>query len=178
MRPRSTNKDIQIMPSMIIQKHEFDVPAAVLAPYEPGQSITLDEGHSKALKDAILANLRNTFSRHVKKALNGSTELSDAKFGELQTKLSATAQNFKFGVKQPRGPRADPLQSTMVKLAKDDINRSYKARHGHLPTKEQVAPVVEMLLTNKRDDYVKRARIILRERERVSEEDLLAGIDI
>jgi hypothetical protein len=166
------------MPSIIIQKHEFEVPPAVLAPYEPGQTMTLDAGHSKALKDAILANLRNTFSRHVKKALNGSTELPDAKFAELQTKLSATAENFKFGVKQPRGPRADPLQSTMVRLAKDDINRSYKARHGSLPTKEQVAPVVELLLTSqKRDEYVKRARAILRAREQISE-DVLAGIDI
>lgn len=166
------------MPTITIQKHKFEVPEGILAQFTPGASIQLDEGTASTLRQVLCENLRNNFAGKVKEALNGSEQLPEEKFNELQTSFNEYAASYKFGVRGTRGERTvvkDPLERTMIKLAKEDITKAYKARHGAKIEKEALDNAVNILLTNKKDEYTRRARAILRETDRVSEGALEAA---
>lgn len=163
--------------SITIQSHKFEVPDGVLAQFTPGQSIELDEGTASTLRQVLCENLRNNFAGKVKETLNGSERLTDEQLAELQSSFNEYAQTYRFGVRSVRGERKaiDPLERVMIRLAKEDISRAFKARHGKKIEKEQLDNAVETLLQNKHDDYAKRAKAIMRETDRVSENALEAA---
>lgn len=159
-----------------IQGYKFEVPDAVIA-YEAGQTLTLDEGMASTLKQVKIENLRNNFASKIKKALNGSDELTEQQLSELQQAFTEYASNYQFGVRQPRGESTamDPVEREAWKLAKLEIRTAYKARHGEAIKGEQLEAAAARLMEGRGEDYMKRARVIVRERNKAAEGALEAA---
>lgn len=165
------------MPNLTIQGHKFEVPDAVIARYAVGYTIQ-DEGEAHALRQTALENIRNNCAARVKKTLNGATELSVDQVQTLQTEIEAYASTYKFGERKaggPRGPRiVDPVEREMNKQASDDIKAAVFAKHGEKIKGEQLTELVTKLLEVKHDDYARRARRALADREKAGMETLAA----
>jgi hypothetical protein len=102
--------------------------------------------------------------------------LTEEQIAELQAKFNEYAQTYQFGVRKagsgaPRAPK-DPVEREMQKLARDAVSKAFYAKHGEKIDKEQLAELSAKLLEAKHDEYAKRARTIIRERERAGTEDL------
>jgi hypothetical protein len=164
----------QIMANQVtISGHKFEVPEGILAKYELGYSLQT-EGEVSAIRQTLVENLRNNFASTVKAAGNG--ELTDEQVAELQAKFNEYAQTYQFGVRKagsgaPRAPK-DPVEREMQKLARDAVSKAFYAKHGEKIDKDQLADLSTKLLEAKHDEYAKRARTIIRERERAGAEDL------
>lgn len=159
--------------NVTIQGYQFDVPPAGIMVGEPK---TEDEVH--VLEQIRIENIRNNFASKIKKMLNGSEALSVEQLAQARDEVSKYASEYKFGqrTRGGSGPRVtDPVEREVIRLAREDISQAYFAKHGEKLKADQLAPVVERLLTAKRDDYVKRARRNLADRQRASEEVLAAA---
>jgi hypothetical protein len=166
------------MSQITIQGYTFTVPEGALAKFSVGSTLTLDEGTASTLQQVTCENLRNNFASKVKKEINGG-EATEAQLAELQKAFEEYATAYSFGVRQARGPGSppiDPVEKEARKLASADLAKAYKARHGSKLDKERLEIGVDNLMSNKGDDYMKRARNIIRERNRVSE-DVLANVE-
>lgn len=139
----------------------------------------LTEGQVHALAQTRRENVRNNFAAHVEKALNGGTELETEAHNELQAKLDEYVASYQFGVRQPGTTRrtTDPVEKEMIRIAKEDIVTAYYAKHGEKLKGETLAEVVERLLEAKGEDYNRRARRAIRDREAAAEA-VLAGLTI
>ena len=156
--------------NITIQGYTFQVPEGVLAKYAVGTTHTLDEGTASTLQQVTCENLRNNFASTVKKTANGS-ELTAEQVAELQSKFESYAGNYSFGVRQARGERTflDPVEREARKLVSAELSAAYKARHGEKLDKERLAAGIDTIMEKKGDDYLRRARTILRERNKVAE---------
>lgn len=165
------------MPNLTIQGHKFEVPDAVIARYTVGYTLQ-DEGEASALRQTALENIRNNCAARVKKTLNGATELGPEQVQALQTEIEAYATSYKFGERKaggPRGPRiVDPVEREMNKLAREDISAAFFAKHGERLKGEQLNEAAGKLLEAKHDDYARRARRMLADREKAGMETLAA----
>src|SRR6266567_643540 len=166
------------MPNLTIQGHKFEVPDAVIARYAVGYTLQ-DEGEAHALRQTALENIRNNCAARVKKALkdaNGAEELTPEQVAALQTEVEAYAASYKFGERKaggPRGPRiVDPTEREMNKLAREDITAAFFAKHGEKLKGEQLTDAAAKLLEAKHDDYARRARRALADREKAGLETL------
>lgn len=161
------------MPHITVQGHKFEVPEGLVAKYAVGYTIA-DEGEAHALRQTFLENLRNNFAGKVKTALGEAEQLSDEQQSALQNEFASYANEYKFGVRTGGGgaPKRDPVEREMLKLAKDDIAKAYYAKYGEKADKDMLAEKAEELIGLKHDDYAKRARAILRQRESAGNETL------
>jgi len=152
------------MTAITVQGYKFEVPAAVIDGIVVGY-VLADEGEVHALRQTKLENLRNNFAPKVKAAYNGDETLSDEKVAALQSEFNTYAEGYKFGIRTG-GPRArlDPLTREMLNLAKDDIRRAYLAKYDEKPETDRVNELAEELIDKRRDDYMKRANAIIRQR--------------
>jgi hypothetical protein len=156
-----------------ISGHKFEVPEGVLARYELGYALQT-EGEVSAIRQTLAENLRNNFASIVKAAGNG--ELTDEQVAELQAKFNEYAAKYQFGVRKagsggPKVPK-DPVEREMQKIAKEVIGKAFYAKHGQKIDKEQLAELSTKLLEAKHDEFAKRARAVIREREKAGVEDL------
>lgn len=164
------------MTSITIQGHKFDVPEGVLARYNIGTPLQT-EGEVSTIRQVLCENLRNNFAGKVKAKQNGG-ELTEAQVGELQTEFEKYANEYQFGVRSAgTGTRVvrDPIEREMRKLASDAIKKAFKAKYGENPDKDQLAAGIDKLLESKHDEYAKRAKAILRQREQAGSDDLEAA---
>lgn len=163
------------MTTITISGHKFEVPEGVLARYQIG-TVLNTEGEVSTIRQTLCENLRNNFASTVKKEANGEGELPEEKRVELQAKFDEYANGYSFGVRAVGGGGTkriiDPVEREMNKLAKDAISKAYQVKYGEKIDKEQLAVAVEKLLEVKHDDYAKRARAILRQREQAGADDL------
>lgn len=161
------------MPNITVQGYKFEVPEAVIARYEPGY-VLQTQGEAHALQQTMLENLRNNFAPRVKKVLDGAESLTPDQTSELQTEFADYAAKYEFGIRQPGQGRkiVDPVEREMFKLAKEDITKAFMAKYNQKPDKETLAEKAEQLIELKSDDYQKRARAIIRQREAVGQETL------
>ena len=161
------------MTAITIQGYKFEVPDGAIANIAVGYTLT-EEGEANALRQTKLENLRNNFAPKIKAALNGAESLPADKESALQAEFNDYAMAYKFGVRAAGGPRQklDPVTREMVKLAKEDFSKAYYAKYGEKADKELVAERSEELLDKRREDYLKRARAILRQREAVATDTL------
>lgn len=159
--------------NVTIQGYQFDIPPAGLVAGEPK---TPEE--VAVLEQVRVENIRNNFAAKIKKLLNGSETLSDEQLAQARQEVANYATQYKFGHRAASTPRVtDPVEREVIRLAKEDISAAYFAKHGERLKAEQLSQVVERLLEARRDDYVKRARRNLADRQRVGEEVLAqAGI--
>lgn len=157
------------MSQITIQGYTFVVPEGVLAKFAVGTTHTLDEGTASTLQQVTCENLRNNFAAKVKKVANGS-DLTDEQLKTLQSEFETYAGSYTFGVRT-RGERTivDPVEKEARKLASADLAAAYKARHNEKLDKERLAAGVDKIMSVKGDDYMKRARAIIRERNKVAE---------
>jgi hypothetical protein len=161
------------MATATISGHKFEIPEGVLARYELGYTLQT-EGEVSAIRQTLVENLRNNFASTVKAAGNG--ELTDEQVAELQAKFNEYAATYQFGVRKagsgaPRAPK-DPVEREMQKIAKEVIGKAFYAKHGQKIDKEQLTDLSAKLLEAKHDEFAKRARAVIRERERAGSEDL------
>lgn len=159
--------------SITIQGYKFDVPEGAIAKFAVGYVIA-DEGEASALRQTKLENLRNNFAPKVKVALNGSDTLSDEQIATLQGDFNAYAHDYKFNV---RGSgegrvRVDPLTREMLTLAKDDFRKAYLAKFNEKPEADLVTERAGELIEKRRDDYMKRAKAIMKQRETAATDTL------
>ncbi len=165
------------MSNLTIQGHKFEVPDGVLARYAVGYTLQ-DEGEVHALRQTALENIRNNCAARVKKTLNGATELSAEQVQTLQSEVTAYAESYKFGERKaggPRGPRiVDPVEREMNKLAREDISAAFFAKHGEKLKGEQLVEAAGKLLEARHDDYARRARRALQDREKAGLDTLAA----
>jgi hypothetical protein len=170
-----TNQKEKIMP-VTIAGHQFTVPEGVLARYQIGTTLTT-EGEVSTIRQTLTENLRNNFASKVKNAANGG-ELTDEQLGQLQNEFNEYAEKYQFGVRQAGAPRVvrDPVEREARKLASDNIKKSYFTKYGEkLTDKDQLSEAIDKLLDAKHDDYFKRARAIVRQREQTGLDDLEAA---
>lgn len=165
------------MPSLTIAGHAFNV--ADDPNFIPGAQITLDEGVASTLQQVRRENLRNNFATHVKtktKDLPEGGELSPELAGELQAALDEYASKYSFGVRRAGSPRVvrDPVEKESLKLARDDISAAYFAKHGERLKGDPLNEAAEKLLEARGEDYAKRARRNIRDREQAAEAVLAA----
>ncbi len=159
------------MPNFTIQGHQFEVPEVVTARFVVGYTLQ-DEGEAHALRQAALNNIRQTCNNRAKKALNGGTTLD---LDKMQSELAAYAESYKFGDRAKRGPRGvDPVEREMTKLAREDIVAAFFAKHGEKLKGEQLAEATDKLLVAKGDDYARRARRVVADREKAGMDTLAA----
>lgn len=172
------------MTTLTIQGYQFEVPEGVLAMYSTGATIELDEGTASTLRQVKCENLRNNFANAVKKALNGAEELTSEALTALQGEFEKYAAEYKFGVRKAGGGGGrrivDPVEREANKLAMEDLLKAHTARHGAEATKEAkksgaLNEARDRLLAAKHDEYHKRARSIVRERDRAAEGTLEAA---
>jgi septin family protein len=158
-----------------IAGHQFTVPEGVLARYQIGTTLTT-EGEVSTIRQTLTENLRNNFASKVKNAANGG-ELTDEQLGALQNEFNEYAEKYQFGVRQAGAPRVvrDPIEREARKLAADNIKKAYFTKYGEKIDKDQLAEAVDKLLAAKHDDYFKRARAIVRQREQTGLDDLEAA---
>jgi predicted nuclease with TOPRIM domain len=161
--------------ALTIQGYKFEVPEGVLAKFQPGYTLA-SEGEAHALKQTLAENLRNNFAAAVKKELNGAESLSEEQVAKLQSEFADYATKYEFGIRQAgeARQRLDPLTREMLRLAKDDFSKAYFTKFGEKADKEMVAERGEELMDKRRDDYMKRAKAILRQREQTSTDTLEA----
>lgn len=162
------------MPSITVQGYKFDVPEGIIAKFAVGYTLA-SEGEAHALRQTFLENLRNNFAPKVKAKMGDADHLPDGAFDELASAFNEYAGKYEFGVRSGGGGGrriVDPVEREMVKLAKGDIGKAYEAKYGEKITKDQrdwLDEKVEELLEKRHDDYAKRARAIIRQRESSAE---------
>lgn len=159
------------MPSLTIKGQQFNIdddPALVV-----GAQMT--EGHIASLQQTRRENIRNNFAAKVEKAAEEG-EITSEKLAALQADLNEYAGKYQFGVRSA-GPRrvVDPVEREMLKLAKEDIAAAFYAKHGERLKGEQLSEAAEKLLEAKGEDYNRRARRALRDREAAAE-SVLTGM--
>jgi hypothetical protein len=161
------------MTAITIQGYKFEVPEGAIASIVVGYTLQ-EEGEVHALRQTKLENLRNNFAAKVKAKLNGAETIPDDDLAALQSEFGEYAVAYKFGLRAPGEARQklDPVTREMLKLAKDDFAKAYYAKYGEKADKELVAARGEELMDKRRDDYQKRARAILRQREQIATDTL------
>lgn len=161
------------MTAITIQGYKFEVPPAVIDPIVVGYTLA-DEGEAHALRQTKLENLRNNFAAAVKKEMNGGDTLTPEAEAKLHAAFTEYATQYRFGVRTAGEPRArlDPLTKEMLNLAKADFVNAYFAKYKEKPTKENAAEMAEALMNRRHDDYAKRARAIIRQRESAATDTL------
>lgn len=162
------------MPYITIQGYKFEVPDAVLDKYDHFLAPEAPEGLRSTVRQTLSENLRNNFAGSVRKALNGAETLTDEQVNGLQGEFTQYANKYEFGVRTAGEARQklDPITREMLKLAKEDFTKAYFAKYGEKPEKDLVSERVEELVDKKRDDYMKRAKAILRQRDQVATDTL------
>ena len=156
---------------LTIQGYQFEVPPAGLVVGEPKT-----EDEVRVLEQTRNENIRNNMAARIKKLMNGSQELTQEQITQVTGEVEKYASEYKFG-QRLRGtggtPRiVDPVEREVVRLAKEDISAAYFAKHNERLKGEQLTEVAGKLLEAKRDEYVKRARRNLADRQRAGEEVL------
>jgi hypothetical protein len=162
--------------TLTIQGARFEIPDAVIGRYQIGTPLNT-EGEVSTMRQILRENLRNNFASKVKAKQNGG-ELNEAQIAELQNEFTTYAESYQFGVRAVgTGTRVirDPLEKEVRKLMSDAIKKAFKAKYGENPDKDQLAAGIENLYNAKYDDYAKRAKAILRQREQAGVEDLEAA---
>lgn len=127
----------------------------------------MTEGHVASLLQTRRENLRNNFAKKVKAAKEngGVTDETHRAFAEY-------AASYEFGVRQPGAPRVtrDPVEREAFKLIKSAISAAYRAKYSKTIDKDVLDEKADELFALKGDEYMKRAKAIVRERERASAE--------
>lgn len=165
------------MPSLTIQGYKFEVPDGLTARFAVGYTLQ-DEGEAHALRQTALENIRNNFAAKVRAAKNGGEEVPAEALSKLQEDLNAYVAEYKFGERKaggPRGPRiVDPVEREMNRLAREDIATAFYAKHKEKLKGEQLVEAAKKLLEAKHDDYARRARRAIADREKAGMETLAA----
>lgn len=165
------------MPNITIQGHQFEVPT------DPGivAGAILDEGMAHTLAQTRLENIRNNMAARIKKMLGEAKELTPEQVTEAQNSVNEYASSYKFGERRTGngGGRVvrDPLEREMFRLAKEDLAAAFYAKHGERLKGEQLNTNAEALMNHptKRDEYVRRAKRNLADREKAGNEVLEAA---
>ena len=165
------------MPKLTIKGQVFDVAddptVTVGAP--------MSEGHVHSLQQTRRENIRNNFSSKVANVLGDAESLSEEQHNELQTALSAYAESYQFGARTAGGgggrPARDPVEREMHRMAREDIANAYFAKYGEKPTSDFLSENVGKLLEAKGDEYARRARRAIKEREAAAQ-TVLEGLGI
>lgn len=158
-----------------IQGYQFEV-----APDPAVASASIPDEWKQTLQQTRIENIRNNMAARIKKLMNGSEQLTDEQLSQVKSDVDKYASEYQFGVRARGGSgtrTVDPVEREVVKLAKEDIAAAYFAKHGERLKGEQLNEYVEKLLSIKRDDYVKRARRNIADRQRAGDEALAqAGV--
>lgn len=161
------------MPAITIQGHSFEVPAdpAIIA------GTPLDENMAHTLQQTRLENIRNNMASRIKKMLNGSDTLTEEQVAQVQSQVNEYASTYKFGVRGASGPRVvrDPIEREMFRMAKEDLSAAFFAKHGERLKGDALNENAQKLLELRREDYAKRARRAIADREKVGAEVLEAA---
>jgi hypothetical protein len=158
--------------NVTIQGYQFDVPPAGLVVGDPK---TENEVH--VLEQVRIENIRNNFAPKIKKLLNGSETLTEEQLATARQEVAAYANEYKFGQRKAGGGATrvtDPVEREVIRLGREDIQAAYFARHGER-LKSVPQEALDNLFNAKRDEYVKRARRNLADRQRAGEEVLAAA---
>lgn len=158
------------MSNLTINGHVFEVeddPNIV-------EGAPMSAGHVHSLQQTRRENVRNNFASKVKERQGEDGSLGDAEKAELQSALADYAAKYEFGVRQAGTARrvVDPVEKEMLRMARDDISAAYFAKNGEKLKGEALANAAEQLLSVRGDDYAKRARRAIREREAAAAEVL------
>ena len=123
--------------------------------------------HAHSLQQTRRENIRNNFAANVEKAVDADGALPELAKAELQQKLTEYAAAYQFGVRGTGTGRVvrDPVEKEMLRLAKDDIAAAYKAKTGETVKGEALTEAAEKLLSVKGDEYNRRARRAIRDRD-------------
>jgi hypothetical protein len=156
-----------------IQGNKFEVPT------DPGivAGAILDEGMAHTLQQTRLENIRNNMAARIKKMLNGSDSLTQEQVAEAQGQVNEYATSYKFGERRAGAVRVvrDPLEKEMFRLAKEDLAAAFFAKHGDRLKGEALTENASKLLDAKRDEYQRRAKRNLADREKAGNEVLEAA---
>lgn len=133
----------------------------------------MNEGHVHSLQQTRRENIRNNFAARVEKALGDAEQLAPESLQQLQQELQDYAAHYQFGVRAS-GPRrvVDPVEKEMLRMAKEDIAAAYFSRKGERLKGEALTEAAERLLGLKGEEYNRRARRALRDREAAAAEVL------
>lgn len=155
--------------NVTIAGYQFDVP-----PDPTVNEASIPDEWKHTLQQTRVENIRNNMAARIKKMLNGSESLTPEQEAQVRAEVAQYVGQYKFGQRvRGSGPRiVDPIEREIVRLAKEDITAAYFAKHNEKLKGEQLNEVVEKLLAARRDDYVKRARRNIADKQRASDEVL------
>jgi len=141
--------------------------------------VPLTEGMAASLQQTRRENIRNNMAKKVEEALNGSGELPEGKFEELQRLVGEYADKYEFGVRQAGSPRVtDPVEKEARRDVSEAIKAAYYAKHGEKLKSDVLSENVDKVMASpKGDTYRARARERIREREAAGE-DVLSVTDL
>lgn len=129
--------------------------------------VPLTEGMVASLLQTRRENLRNNFAKKVKAAKeNGGVT------DETRQAFADYAAKYEFGVRQPGQPRIvrDPVEREAMKLIRSAISAAYRAKYSQAISNDILNEKADELFALKADEYMKRAKAIVREREKASAE--------
>lgn len=157
------------MPQLTIKGQQFEIsddPAVIVG-------AQMNEGHVHSLQQTRRENIRNNFAARVEKALGDAETLDPASHQTLQQELQEYAASYQFGVRTAGTRRVvDPVEKEMLRMAKEDIAAAFYAKHGEKLKGEALGQAAERLLEVKGEDYNRRARRAIRDREAAANEVL------
>jgi hypothetical protein len=133
----------------------------------PGAVLT--EGMVATLQQTRRENLRNNFAKKVKEAkANGGVT------PEVHQAFADYAAKYEFGVRQPGAPRVvrDPVEREAMKLIRSAITAAYRAKYSQTIAKEVLDEKAEELFGVRGEEYMKRAKKIVAEREAAAKSEL------
>lgn len=143
---------------LTIQGLTFSAPQ----PYAAGHTLTDNE--ASALNQVLAENLRNNFAGTIKQAFEDFRKTNnlaeDAEVAvdqldkdDLETKFTAYAAEYEFGVRRAGGSRlpSDPIEREAYEMAQDLIKQALKKKNVKLDTvpKEKFHEFVTQLLDSK-----------------------------
>lgn len=151
------------MAVLTIQGHKFEIPTPN---YVVGYQLAT-EGEAHTLNQTFVENVRNNAAARVKKALGDRESLPDEELTKLTQEIVEYASKYQFGVRTAGsgGTRKDPVEREALRLAKEAIAAAHYAKHGERVKGAPLNEAAERLLEVNGEEYMRRARRAIRERE-------------
>lgn len=142
--------------AITIQGKSFSIPA----PYAEGHVLNANE--AGAVNQLFAENIRNNFAGLMKKAEDKRKE--DGTTALLtQADLDKYAETYKFGVRSGSGPRLDPVEREMRKMAETQVKALLSSKNIALKAlpEGKYDELVEKVLAKYGDDLRTRAESIV-----------------
>lgn len=146
------------------------------APYAEGHTVTANE--AAVLNQTLSENLRNNFSRRVKKVVEEAGGEDQVDLKALQKEFDAYIAEYEFGVRRTGGgqPKLSPEEREARNIAKDTVKDGIKAK-GYKITDVPASKINELAdsLVEKDSFYMEEAKRRIKAKQKAAEQSIDLG---